>query len=107
MNNVFLAISLVLVGVVAGGIAPAKPQVAAPLPVTTATAPTAESQLFEGVIVSKNGELYVLRDDANGTWYHLDDQQSAAKHLGKNVLVTGNLDGRTDVIRVQKIEEAN
>ena len=106
MNSVFLAISLVFLGVLAKGTAPAKPQVAPP-PLTTATPLSAEAQQFEGVIVSKNGELYVLRDDANSTWYHLDDQQSAGKHLGKKVLVTGSLDGRTDVIRVQKIEEAN
>jgi uncharacterized protein YdeI (BOF family) len=107
MNNVFLAISLVFVGVLASETAPAKPQVAPPPPVATTTQPSAEAQQFEGVIVSKNGELYVLRDDANSTWYHLDDEQSAGKHLGKKVLVTGNFDGRTDVIRVQKIEEAN
>jgi len=107
MNNVFLAISLVFVGALANGTVLTKPPVAPPPAVTTTTTPNAESQQFAGVIVSKNGELYVLRDDANSTWYHLDDQQSAAKHLGKNVLVTGNLDARTDVIRVQKIEEAN
>jgi len=107
MNSVFLAISLVFVGVLASGTAPTKPQLAPAPPVTTTTPLGAETQQFEGVIVSKNGELYVLRDDANSTWYHLDDQQSAGKHLGRRVLVTGNLDGRTDVIRVQKIEEAN
>jgi|ERR1700732_2164761 len=107
MNNIFLAVSLVFVGVLAGGTAPAKPQVDLPQPAASTTQPSSEAQQFEGVIVSKNGELYVLRDDANSTWYHLDDQQSAGKHLGKKVLVTGNLDGRTDVIRVQKIEEAN
>src|ERR1700730_3179741 len=107
MNSVFLAVSLVFLGVLANGTAQENPQVAPPPPVTTATPLSAERQQFEGVIVSKNGELYVLRDDANSTWYHLDDQQSAGKHLGKKVLVTGSLDGRTDVIRVQKIEEAN
>jgi hypothetical protein len=106
MNNVFLAISLVFVSVLASGTAPAKP-LGPPPPVTTTTPLSAEAQQFEGVVVSKNGELYVLRDEANSTWYHLDDQQSAGKHLGKKVLVTGILDGRTDVIRVQKIEEAN
>jgi hypothetical protein len=48
----------------------------------------------------------VLRDDANNTWYHLDDQQAASKHLGKKVVVIGTLDARTDVIRVQKIDES-
>jgi hypothetical protein len=106
MSNVFLAISLLFASTLANGTVLIKPPVAPP-PLVTTTPPSAEAQQFQGIIVSKNGELYVLRDDANSTWYHLDDQQSAAKHLGKNVLVTGNLDGRTDVIRVQKIEEAN
>jgi|GEM_PF-4904489 len=69
--------------------------------------PDDNAQRFEGVIVSKNGQLFVLRDDANNTWYHLDDQQAAGKHLGKKVVVTGSLDARTDVIRVQKIDETS
>jgi hypothetical protein len=68
--------------------------------------PDDSAQHFEGVIVSKNGQLFVLRDDANNTWYHLDDQQAASKHLGKKVVVIGTLDARTDVIRVQKIDES-
>ncbi|HXN20953.1 MAG TPA: DUF5818 domain-containing protein [Candidatus Binatus sp.] len=67
--------------------------------------PDDNARHFEGVIVSKNGQLFVLRDDANNTWYHLDDQQAAGKHLGKKVVVIGTLDARTDVIRVQKIDE--
>jgi uncharacterized protein DUF5818 len=62
-------------------------------------------QTFAGTIVSKNGQFFVLRDEANGVWYHLDDQKEAAKFLGKNVLVTGTLDGYTDTIRVQTIQE--
>jgi len=61
---------------------------------------------FTGKIVSQNGERFILRDDVNEVWYHLDDQQQAAKFLGKNVSVTGVLDGPTDTIRVRTISEA-
>lgn len=62
-------------------------------------------QIFSGVIVSKNGSFFVLRDDANNVWYHLDDQKTAGKFIGKKVLVTGTLDGFTATIRVQSIQE--
>lgn len=63
-------------------------------------------QVYAGTIVSMNGARFILRDDANDTWYHLDDQQTAGKFLGKKVLVTGKLDTATDVIHVRVIEEA-
>ncbi len=63
-----------------------------------------QPQKFVGTIVSMNGERYVLRDDVNEVWYHLDDQQQAGKYLGKRVEVTGTLDGRADEILVQSIE---
>lgn len=62
-------------------------------------------QIFSGVIVSKNGSFFVLRDDANNVWYHLDDQKTAGRFIGKKVLVTGTLDGFTATIRVQNIAE--
>jgi hypothetical protein len=62
---------------------------------------------FQGKILSQNGERFILRDDVNETWYHLDDQQQAGKFLGKNVVVTGVLDQSTDTIRVRSIVEAN
>jgi hypothetical protein len=61
---------------------------------------------FSGRVVLQNGERFILRDAANEAWYHLDDQQLAAKFLGKNVLVTGVLDGATDMIHVRSIAEA-
>ncbi len=63
-----------------------------------------QPQKFVGTIVSMNGERYVLRDDVNDVWYHLDDQQQAGKYLGKKVEVTGTLDGRADEILVQSIQ---
>jgi len=62
---------------------------------------------FSGKIMSQNGERFILRDDANEIWYHLDDQQEAGKFLGKTVLVTGVLDGRTATIRVRTIAEVS
>jgi hypothetical protein len=65
-----------------------------------------EVRTFTGKVLSQNGERFILRDEANDTWYHLDDQQQAGKFAGKNVLVTGVLDGRTDTIQVRQITEA-
>jgi hypothetical protein len=64
-----------------------------------------QPQKFEGTIVSKNGALFVLRDDVNNVWYHLDDQQKAEKFAGKKVQVIGILDGRVDEIRIQSIQQ--
>lgn len=63
-----------------------------------------QPQTFVGTIVSMNGERYILRDDVNEVWYHLDNQQEAGKYLGKKVEVTGTLDGRADEILVKSIE---
>src|SRR5580658_7796443 len=66
----------------------------------------AKTQSFYGKIVSQNGVRFVLRDDDNNVWYHLDDQEKAGKLIGKDVLVTGKFDGLTGTIRVQSIVEA-
>jgi hypothetical protein len=65
----------------------------------------ADLKVFNGRIVSLNGALFILRDDANQVWYHLDDQNAARKFAGKEVNVKGKLDVATDVIHVQSIEE--
>jgi len=61
---------------------------------------------FSGKVLSQNGVRYILRDDVNDVWYHLDDQKQAEKFAGKSVLVTGILDGPTDTIHVREITEA-
>jgi len=61
---------------------------------------------FTGKIVSQNGDRFILRDEVNEVWYHLDDQAQAQKYFGKNVVVTGVLDGRSDMIRVRSMAEA-
>jgi outer membrane biosynthesis protein TonB len=65
-----------------------------------------KAQTFSGKIVSQNGVRFVLRDDDNNAWYHLDDQEKAGKLVGKDVLVTGSFDGLTGTIRVQSIVES-
>jgi hypothetical protein len=65
-----------------------------------------KAEAYAGTIVSLNGERFILRDDDNELWYHLDDQQQASKFAGKKVLVEGQLDASTNVIHVQQIEEA-
>jgi len=64
-----------------------------------------DEKLFTGKIVLLNGQLFILRDDTNGVWYHLDDQTTARKFAGKNVDVKGKLDVAVDVIHVQSMEE--
>jgi Protein of unknown function (DUF5818) len=64
------------------------------------------AQTYQGKIISMNGVRFVLRTDESGTWYPLDDQQTAGKYLGKQVIVTGRLDTATDVIRIESIAEA-
>jgi periplasmic protein TonB len=66
----------------------------------------AKTQSFYGKIVSQNDVRYILRDDDNNVWYHLDDQEKAAKLVGKDVMVTGKFDGLTGTIRVQNIVES-
>jgi periplasmic protein TonB len=66
----------------------------------------AKTQSFTGKIVSQNGVRFVLRDDDNNVWYHLDDQEKAGKFFGKDVLVSGTFDGLTGTIRVQSIVES-
>jgi hypothetical protein len=60
-----------------------------------------EVRTFTGKVLSQNGERFILRDEANDVWY----QQQARKFAGKNVLVTGVLDRRTDMIQVREITE--
>jgi uncharacterized protein YdeI (BOF family) len=74
----------------------------------TTSQPGDESNVntFAGKIVSQNGDRYILRDEANDVWYHLDDQQQAGKFFGKSVVVTGTLDGRSDMIHIRNIMES-
>jgi hypothetical protein len=78
----------------------------AAIPAPQEVAAAGQLPVRSGVIVSMNGELFILRDDENDTWYHLDDQKAAGSFLGKKVRVTGEVDPATDVIHVESIQEA-
>lgn len=78
-----------------------------PRPDSTAPSSPSAAEAYSGVVTSLNGERFILRDDANDTWYHLDNQQEAGKFLGKKVRVTGKLDTRTDMIHIQQIAESD
>ncbi|MGB0034485.1 MAG: DUF5818 domain-containing protein [Candidatus Acidiferrales bacterium] len=69
------------------------------------SAPQEQVTSFSGII-ARNGDRFVLRDDANKAWYDLDDQKTAGKFDGKKVRVTGTLDAANNTIRVKAIEEA-
>lgn len=98
-----LVAALSLAGSATIRVAPAN---AAPAPVALRHASDSETQNFAGKIVSQNGVRYILRDDQANVWYHIDDQQQAAKFLGKTVTITGTLDGQTDMIHVRTITES-
>ena len=86
--------------------------------VTATSSPTLRAQVekqpqdqsresvFNGKILSQNGQRFILRDNVNDVWYQLDDQQQAGKFLGKDVLVTGVLDESTATIHVRSMIEA-
>jgi hypothetical protein len=64
-----------------------------------------EVKTFTGTIWM-NGGSFVLRDEREKRWYHLDaDQKLIAKFEGKEVKVTGTLDAANSEIHVQHIEE--
>ncbi len=63
-----------------------------------------QAKTYTGTI-SKSGDQFVLKDEAGKATYQLDDQQTASKHEGKKVKVTGTLDAANNLIRVQSIEE--
>jgi hypothetical protein len=64
-----------------------------------------EVKTFSGTIWM-NGDRFVLRDERERRWYHLDaDQKIIAKFEGKQVKVTGTLDPVNSEIHVQSIEE--
>lgn len=63
------------------------------------------TQIFVGKIAKSKGDL-VLKDDA-GTSYKLDNSDQAKQFVGKNVKVTGTLDGSTNTIHVTNIEAAS
>src|ERR1700722_5818017 len=60
-------------------------------------------QTFMGRVLSQNDVRFIFRDDASDVWYHLDDQDKAKGFFGKDVVITGTIDGLTGTIRMQSI----
>jgi hypothetical protein len=60
-------------------------------------------ETFAGTI-AKDGNRYVLKG-ADNTAYPIDDQEKAKLYEGKQVRIAGNLDAKTNVLRVASIEE--
>jgi hypothetical protein len=60
-------------------------------------------QSFSGTIV-KDGDNYVLRDEASNKTYKLDDQEKAKENEGKTVKVNGTLDSTSETIQVSNFE---
>jgi TonB family protein len=56
-----------------------------------------------GRVLSQNDVRFIFRDDASDVWYHLDDQDQAKVFFGKDVVITGTIDGLTGTIRMQSI----
>jgi outer membrane lipoprotein-sorting protein len=101
-----LVAALIFAGPCALRVTPANAAPAHLAPQQAASTSEAQTQNFAGKIVSQNGVRFILRDDQENVWYHIDDQQQAAKFLGKVVNITGTLDGQTDMIHVRTITEA-
>jgi hypothetical protein len=54
--------------------------------------------------ISRHNAKFTFRDDRHGALYALDDQLTAKKFSGREVLLTGTVDGRAGRIQVRKIE---
>ncbi|HUA01230.1 MAG TPA: DUF5818 domain-containing protein [Candidatus Aquilonibacter sp.] len=68
-------------------------------------AATRTVEAYAGTIVAGKDRQLVLRDNDDDVYY-LDNQEDAAKFVGKKVWVMGRLDPRTETIHVDEIEEA-
>ncbi|HEY8716506.1 MAG TPA: hypothetical protein VIM00_14075 [Candidatus Acidoferrum sp.] len=54
--------------------------------------------------ISRHNGKYTFHDERHGLLYTLDDQLTAKKFSGHEVLLTGTVDGRASRIEVHKIE---
>lgn len=54
--------------------------------------------------ISHKGGKFIFREEPLGLVYTLDDQRAAKNFSGSSVLVTGTLDGKSNLVHVHKIE---
>ena len=67
---------------------------------------TAAENSFTGKITKGNNGKFMLEDTSKSTAFALDNQKLAKKYEGKNVVVTGTLDEKNNILHVKKIELA-
>jgi hypothetical protein len=104
VSSLIVSGSLLFVGLGIVSAAPLPGSLVRPVVITEQIPNQEEVRGFAGTIISQNGGMFVLQDDANKTLYGLDNQALASKFLGKKVSVTGTLD-KTGTIHVKSIEE--
>jgi hypothetical protein len=63
-----------------------------------------EAKTFTGRILT-SGDNFVLSDTATKARYLLDNQDKARPYEGKNVEVTGTIDGASNLIHIETIQE--
>jgi hypothetical protein len=63
-----------------------------------------EAKTFSGTI-RKSGENFVLSESSTKSNYLLDKQDTARPYEGKNVKITGTIDGASNVIHIETIQE--
>jgi hypothetical protein len=63
-----------------------------------------EAKTFTGTIL-KSGENFVLSESGTKSRYLLDNQDKARPYEGKNVKITGTIDGASNLIHIETIQE--
>jgi hypothetical protein len=58
---------------------------------------------LSGKITRRAGK-FIFREDHLNVTYTIDDQRAAARFFGKNVLLTGTVDAKANLVHVHKIE---
>ena len=104
VSSLIVSGSLLFVGLVTVRAAPLLVPLVRPVVITKQLPNQEQVRAFAGTIISQNGGVFFLQDDANKTLYGLDNQALASKFLDKKVSVIGTLD-KTGTIHVKSIEE--
>jgi hypothetical protein len=70
----------------------------------TQTQAQPEAKTYSGTIL-KSGENFVLSESGTESMYLLDNQDMARPYEGKNVKITGTIDGANNLIHIETIQE--
>lgn len=91
---------------------PLGPAIAAPNQGSSAKQPAAAQKqnkpktYFGKIVKLQNGKYGLIIDAKKSQGYFLDDQKTAAKYAGKDVLVKGKVDPHTSILHVASIKAA-